>query len=131
LQRSPHGFEQNDNADVDEIAAMKRAKEASGSRIDAAIYGVIAALLLVGSGVFFWIFYERYWKWDFNYQGRYWDDASEQVFTTGGAIWVVPALVLLAIAIVFARVALRAYRSACSRHEHEGASPSDTSPMNR
>jgi hypothetical protein len=79
--------------------------------VDAAIYAVIAALLFAGSGFFSWVFYERYWKWDFNDQGRYWDDASEQVLTTGGAIWIVPALVLFVIAIVFARAAIKRYRA--------------------
>jgi H+/Cl- antiporter ClcA len=80
-------------------------------RIDVAIYSVIATLLFASSGFFFWVFYERYWKWEINDQGRYWDDVSEQAFTTGGVIWIVPALLLLIVALMFARVAVKRYRA--------------------
>ena len=53
----------------------------------------ICALCL--SLFFFWAWYERYLKWDFNDLGRYYDAESETVYTTSGFVWAIPAFLFL------------------------------------
>ena len=45
---------------------------------------------------FFWAWYERYLKWDFNELGRYYDPQSENVYTTAGFVWAIPAFLFFA-----------------------------------
>ena len=46
--------------------------------------------------VFFFVtWYERYLRWDFNELGRYYDSATETVYTESGFIWAIPAFLFL------------------------------------
>lgn len=60
---------------------------------------VASALCLAFSGFFFWTFYERYLKWDFNEDGRYYDAQTQVVYTASGIVWILPALAWLIAAV--------------------------------
>ncbi len=50
------------------------------------------SLLSLCSTIFFtWAWYMRYLRWNFNDLGRYYDAASETVYTTSGFVWSIPA----------------------------------------
>ena len=43
-------------------------------------------LSLAASAFFFWVWYERYLRWDFNELGRYYDDENQIVYTDAGFV---------------------------------------------
>lgn len=51
-----------------------------------------AAISLAVSALFFWAFYERYLRWDFNELGRHYDAENQIVHTTAGFVYVLPAV---------------------------------------
>ncbi|MDM0008231.1 hypothetical protein QTI51_25895 [Variovorax sp. J22G73] len=57
---------------------------------------------LAASAFFFWAWYERYLRWDFNELGRYYDADTQTVYTTSGFAWALPAFgcLLLAVALL-------------------------------
>ena len=63
-------------------------------------------LSLAASAFFFWIWYERYLRFDFNEFGRYYDDENQIVYTDAGFVWVLPAFGLLLVAVVRLAIAL-------------------------
>lgn len=69
------------------------------------------ALSLCASAFFFWAWYERYLRWDFNDQGRHYDAASQTVYTDAGFVWVLPACGFLLVALVIALRAVRRNRA--------------------
>jgi hypothetical protein len=57
---------------------------------------IIASFIRLSfSGFFFYAWYERYLRWDFNELGRYYDPRTDTVYTTSGFVWVIFAVVLL------------------------------------
>lgn len=71
------------------------------------VSGLICSAL---SAFFFYAYYERYWRHDFNELGRYYDSETETVYTTSGWIWIVPALFFLLLTL-----RLLVFRRKCSR----------------
>ncbi len=65
---------------------------------------------LAFSGFFFWTFYERYLKWDFNEQGRYYDAQTQVVYTSSGFVWILPAVAWLIAALACVWLARRQAR---------------------
>ena len=63
-------------------------------------------LSLAASAFFFWVWYERYLRFDFNELGRYYDAENEIVYTDAGFVWVLPAFGFLLIALVRLAIAL-------------------------
>ena len=55
------------------------------------IITVSFVLSLAASAFFFWVWYERYLRWDFNELGRYYDAENEIVYTDAGFVWALPA----------------------------------------
>ncbi len=51
--------------------------------------GVIASLAL--SAFFFWVWYERYLRIEFNELGRYYDAEAQVVYTDAAFVWFIPA----------------------------------------
>ena len=47
------------------------------------------------SALFFWLFYERYLRLDFNELGRYYDAEAQTVYTDSGFVWSLPAAAFL------------------------------------
>ena len=74
-------------------------------RIRSVLTGILQILwlgtLFSGSATFGWFFYERYWKWrdciDMSVTSC--GDPASFNATDGGAIWIVPCLVLLVVAL--------------------------------
>lgn len=64
--------------------------------------------LLLASAFFFWLWYERYLRFEFNELGRYYDAADQVVYTDAGFIWGLPAFGCLFAAV--ATVAVRLWR---------------------
>ncbi len=54
-----------------------------------------AFLSFLFSGIFFWIYYNRYFKWEFNELGRYYDPDEQLVYTSSGFVWTLPAVFFL------------------------------------
>ncbi|QNK66473.1 hypothetical protein [Variovorax sp. PAMC26660] len=69
------------------------------------------ALSLCASAFFFWAWYARYLRWDFNELGRHYDAESQVVYTDAGFVWVFPACGFLLVALVIAVRALRRHRA--------------------
>ena len=63
-------------------------------------------LSLAASALFFWVWYERYLRFDFNELGRYYDDVNQVVYTDAGFVWVLPAVGFLLLALVRLAIAL-------------------------
>lgn len=57
-------------------------------------------LPLVASLSFFWLWYSRYIRIDFNELGRHYDAATQTVHTDAAFVWCLPALGCLSIALV-------------------------------
>jgi hypothetical protein len=74
-----------------------------------AIVGAVLSAAL--SAFFFWIFYERYLRLDFNELGRFYDAETQIVYTDAGFVWAVPAAVFLTLAVGCLVVAARRSRS--------------------
>lgn len=57
---------------------------------------------LAVSAFCFWVWYERYLRWDFNELGRHYDADTQTVYTTSGFVWALPAFgcLLLAVALL-------------------------------
>jgi len=55
---------------------------------------------LIFSALFFYAYYERFAKWDFNELGRYYDSETQSVYTTGGIVWIFPAVIFLIIGLL-------------------------------
>lgn len=68
-----------------------------------------AAVSLALSAFFFYAWYKRYLKWDFNELGRYFDPVDQTVYTTAGSVWVLPACLFLVVGL---RCAWRGWRAA-------------------
>ncbi|WP_313372180.1 hypothetical protein [Achromobacter animicus] len=67
------------------------------------VFDRLAALLsLALSAVFFYAWYAQYLRWEFNELGRYYDPVEQVVYTDSGFVWVLPAGLLLAVAVIFA-----------------------------
>ena len=45
--------------------------------------------------LFFWIWYERYLRWDFNELGRCYDPQTDMVYTESGFVWSIPVFAFL------------------------------------
>lgn len=73
---------------------------------------IISICKLFISAFFFYAWYDRFLRWDFNELGRYWDETVGTV-TTSGWIWVVPALLF------FVSGASGLYRSIKRRRDDE------------
>lgn len=56
---------------------------------------------------FFWVWYERCLRWEFNELGRYYDPETETVYTDSGFIWSIPAFAFLLPALLHLRSAVR------------------------
>jgi hypothetical protein len=67
-------------------------------------------LSLAASAFFFWVWYERYLRFDFNELGRYYDDENQIVYTDAGFVWVLPAFGFLMVALMRLFVAIRRRR---------------------
>lgn len=67
-------------------------------------------LSLATSAFFFWVWYERYLRFDCNELGRYYDAENQIVYTDAGFVWLLPALGLLIIALLRLFVAIRRRR---------------------
>lgn len=63
---------------------------------------IALALCLAASAFFFWVWYERYLRWDFNELGRHYDEQNQVVYTDAGFVWVLPACGFLLVALVIA-----------------------------
>lgn len=57
-------------------------------------------LSLCVSAFFFWVWYERYLRFDFNELGRYYDDEAQIVYTDAGFVWALPAFGFLFVALL-------------------------------
>ena len=57
-------------------------------------------LCLAASAFFFWLWYERYLRIDFNELGRYYDPETQIVYTDSAFVWCLPALGFLLFAVV-------------------------------
>jgi hypothetical protein len=77
--------------------------------------GVIVLLAL--SAFFFWLWYERYLRLEFNELGRYYDATNQIVYTDAGFVWCLPAFgfLLWALATVAARLWRRRANQAFKR----------------
>ena len=62
-----------------------------------------ALLFFCLSMFFFWVWYERYLRWDFNELGRYYDAESQTVYTESGFIWSIPTFIFLLMSLISAR----------------------------
>jgi cell division protein FtsX len=62
------------------------------------------------SALFFSAYYHWYFKWEFNELGRYYDEETMSVYTTAGAIWIVPAIIFLIPALMLIVVTLKRIR---------------------
>jgi hypothetical protein len=69
-------------------------------------------LALAASAFFFWVWYERYLRLDFNELGRYYDEVDQIVYTDSGFVWVLPAIGFLLLALVRLAIALWRRRKA-------------------
>lgn len=69
------------------------------------------AVCLAASAFFFWVWYFRYLRLEFNELGRYFDAENEIVYTDPGFVWCLPAFALL-----FLAAAKIAYRVRRRRH---------------
>jgi hypothetical protein len=67
-------------------------------------------LSLATSAFFFWVWYERYLRFDCNELGRYYDAENQIVYTDAGFVWLLPALGLLIITLLRLFVAIRRRR---------------------
>lgn len=67
-----------------------------------AISFIASLAALASSAFFFWAWYERYLRWDFNELGRHYDADTQTVYTTSGFAWALPAFgcLLLAVALL-------------------------------
>ena len=54
-----------------------------------------SVLCFLASLFFFWVWYQRYLKIDFNALGRYYDETNQIVYTDSAFVWVVPATLFL------------------------------------
>jgi len=70
------------------------------------IITVSFVLSLAASAFFFWVWYERYLRWDFNELGRYYDDVNQIVYTDAGFVWMLPAFGFLIVALIRLFVAI-------------------------
>jgi hypothetical protein len=74
----------------------------------AALIGPV--LSLAASAFFFWAWYDRYLRRDFNELGRFYDPECLCVYTTSGFVWVLPACGFLLLALWLAARAMRRAR---------------------
>lgn len=89
-------------------AAEPKAPPGERARPDASLAGRLwrwlarigAAVCLGISALCFYAWYAFYLKWDFNELGRYYDPVEQVVYTSSGAVWILPATVLLAVGMV-------------------------------
>ncbi len=63
--------------------------------LHAAVRTAFGLLFSAVSAFFFWVFYERFYRHEFNELGRYYDAETETVYTSSGFIWILPALFFL------------------------------------
>ena len=70
-------------------------------------------LSLAASAFFFWVWYERYLRLDFNELGRYYDVEAQIVYTDAGFVWALPAFGFLFLALL--RLAVAAWRARRSK----------------
>jgi hypothetical protein len=73
-------------------------------------------LSLAAAAFFFWVWYERYLRFDFNELGRYYDAENQIVYTDAGFVWSLPAFGFLFAALLRLAIALwrRRARSAAA-----------------
>lgn len=74
-----------------------------------------SAFTLLASAFFFWVFYERYLKLDFNELGRYYDAENQIVYTDSGFVWIIPTAGFLVVSLVFAGLAYKQCRAGRSQ----------------
>ncbi len=60
-----------------------------------AVRAVFCLLFFTVSAFFFWVFYERFYRFDFNELGRYYDAETDTVYTSSGFVWILPAVFFL------------------------------------
>ncbi|MEW6732277.1 MAG: hypothetical protein AB1489_13190 [Acidobacteriota bacterium] len=65
------------------------------------IYAITSIISFLAVLFFTYVFYTRYYKWEFNENGRYYDPETEMVYTRGGIIWSLPMVVFLFSGILF------------------------------
>ena len=63
-------------------------------------------LSLAASAFFFWVWYERYLRFDFNELGRHYDAENQIVYTDAGFVWALPAFGFLFAALLRLAIAL-------------------------
>ncbi|MGP0171636.1 hypothetical protein ACSVIJ_07100 [Pseudomonas sp. NCHU5208] len=63
------------------------------------LFSIGVVLSLLASGFFFWVWYFRYLRLEFNELGRYYDAENQVVYTDAGFVWCLPAFGLLAVAV--------------------------------
>jgi len=86
----------------------------------------LGALISLGLSMpFYWLWYERYLRIEFNELGRYYDAETQTVYTDAAFVWCLPAFGFLALAV--ANVAYRLLR----RHRARTASGITASPLHR
>lgn len=51
------------------------------------IWKLIAGISLGSCSIFLYFYYERYLRWTFNEEGRYYDARTQTVYTTSGLAW--------------------------------------------
>jgi hypothetical protein len=61
------------------------------SRSSQRIMSIRLIILLATSAFFFWLWYERYLRIEFNELGRYYDAENQIVYTDTGFVWCIPA----------------------------------------
>lgn len=71
----------------------------ASSRKPRTIVAIGFVLSLCASAFFFWVWYERYLRFDFNELGRYYDAEQQIVYTDAGFVWALPAFGFLLVAL--------------------------------
>lgn len=72
----------------------------SASGIRRALYRIGAVSCLALAAFFYYAWYAFYLKWEFNELGRYYDPVDHVVYTSSGAVWVLPATAWLVAGLV-------------------------------
>lgn len=77
------------------------------SRSTQSIVSASVIILVAASSFFFWIWYERYLRFEFNELGRYYDAENQIVYTDAGFFWCLPGFGLLFAAVILVVVRIR------------------------
>jgi hypothetical protein len=77
------------------------------------VFSLGVVLSLLASAFFFWVWYFRCLRLEFNELGRYYDAENQVVYTDAGFVWCLPAFGFLVVA-----ASLMLYRKWRSRANH-------------